>query len=154
MQHLQEVVTGVRVIRGEMNVQPARKVEVLISASSPEVEDALRQAAPYIALLSGAATVTVGRNIVQPPASGSAVTGAAEIFVPLEGLIDIAAERQRLEREIAKLSGLLKGLDAKLANERFLAKAPPEIVVQERRRQAEYRASQDKLNASLVRLGA
>ncbi len=149
MQCLQEVVTGVRIIRGEMNVPPGRKVEVLISATSDEVEQTLRQAVPDIALLSRAASVQVGEGLVRPPASGSAMTAAAEIFVPLEGLIDLAAERQRLKREIQKLAGLLKGLDAKLANECFLTKAPPEIVAQERQRQAEYRATQEKLNASL-----
>ena len=154
MQYLQEAVTGVRIIRGEMNVPPGRKVEVLISASSDEVEQTLRQAAPYIALLSRAASVQVGQGLVRPPASGSALTAAAEIFVPLEGLIDLAAERQRLKREIHKMDGLLKGLDAKLANERFLTKAPPEIVAQERQRQAEYRATQEKLNASLKRVEA
>ena len=154
MQCLQEAVTGVRIIRGEMNVPPGRKVEVLISAASDEVEQTLRQAAPYIALLSRAASVQVGQGLVRPPASGSALTAAAEIFVPLEGLIDLAAERQRLKREIHKMDGLLKGLDAKLANERFLTKAPPEIVAQERQRQAEYRATQEKLNASLKRVEA
>ena len=154
MQYLQEAVTGVRIIRGEMNVPPGRKVEVLISAASDEVEQTLRQAAPYIALLSRAASVQVGQGLVRPPASGSALTAAAEIFVPLEGLIDLAAERQRLKREIHKMDGLLKGLDAKLANERFLTKAPPEIVAQERQRQAEYRATQEKLNASLKRVEA
>ena len=154
MQYLQEAVTGVRIIRGEMNVPPGRKVEVLISAASDEVEQTLRQAAPYIALLSRAASVQVGQGLVRPPASGSALTAAAEIFVPLEGLIDLAAERQRLKREIHKMDGLLKGLDAKLANERFLTKAPPEIVAQERQRQAEYRDTQEKLNASLKRVEA
>ena len=154
MQCLQEAVTGVRIIRGEMNVPPGRKVEVLISAASDEVEQTLRQAAPYIALLTRAASVQVGQGLVRPPASGSALTAAAEIFVPLEGLIDLAAERQRLKREIQKMDRLLKGLDAKLANERFLTKAPPEIVAQERQRQAEYRATQEKLNASLKRVEA
>ena len=149
MQCLQEVVTGVRVIRGEMNVPPGRQVEVLISAASDEAEQTLRHAAPYIALLTRAESVQVGQGLVRPPASGSAMTAAAEIFVPLEGLIDLDAERQRLKREIHKMAGLLKGLDAKLANERFLTKAPPEIVAQERQRQAEYRATQEKLNASL-----
>ncbi|MYA22490.1 MAG: class I tRNA ligase family protein, partial [Gemmatimonadetes bacterium] len=149
MQCLQEVVTGVRIIRGEMNVPPGRKVEVLISAASVEAKQTLRQAIPYISLLTRAESVQVGQGLVRPPASGSAMTAAAEIFVPLEGLIDLDAERQRIKREIHKMDGLLKGLDAKLANDRFLTKAPPEIVEQERQRQAEYRATQEKLNASL-----
>ena len=154
MQCLQEVVTGVRIIRGERNVPPGRQVEVLISAASDEAEQTLRRAVPYIALLSRAASVQVGQGLVRPPAAGSAMTAAAEIFVPLAGLIDLATERQRLKREIQKMDSLLKGLDAKLANERFLAKAPPKIVAQERQRQAEYRATREKLTASLERVEA
>jgi valyl-tRNA synthetase len=149
MQRLQEIVTAVRVIRGEMNVPPAKHIDVLIAVSSPEVAASLRDVEPYIALLSRAESVEIGLGLAQPPASGSAVTSAAEIFVPLEGLIDLEAERQRLEKEIAKFTGLLKGLEGKLANENFVSKAPAEVVARERQRQAEYRENFEKLQSSL-----
>ena len=149
MQRLQEIVTAVRVIRGEMNVPPAKKIQVIISVSTPAGQDALEQAKPYLALLCRAESVEISEGLAQPSASGSAVTTDAEIFVPLEGLIDMEAERQRLEKEITKFTGLLKGLDAKLANEKFTANAPAEVVERERQRQEEYSVNLVKLKASL-----
>lgn len=150
MERLQEIVTAVRVIRGEMNVPPAKKIQVKISASSPKIEEALQQVKPYLMLLCRAETLEIGQAIPQPAASGSAVTADAEIYVPLEGLIDLDAERKRLEKEIQKFTGLLKGLDAKLSNEKFTGKAPAEVVERERQRQEEYRVNVAKLNASLI----
>jgi valyl-tRNA synthetase len=68
-------------------------------------------------------------------------------------LIDLDAERKRLEKEIQKFTGLLKGLDAKLSNEKFTGKAPAEVVERERQRQEEYRVNVAKLNASLILIG-
>ena len=153
MERLQEIVTAVRVIRGEMNVPPAKKIQVKISASSPDIEEALQRVKPYLMLLCCAETLEIGQAITQPAASGSAVTADAEIYVPLEGLIDLDAERKRLEKEIQKFIGLLKGLDAKLSNEKFTGKAPAEVVERERQRQGEYRVNVAKLNASLILIG-
>jgi len=153
MERLQEIVTAVRVIRGEMKVIPAKKIQVKISVSSPEIEEALQQVQPYLMLLCRAETLEIGQAITQPAASASAVTADAEIYVPLEGLIDLDAERKRLEKEIQKFIGLLKVLDAKLSNEKFTGKAPAEVVERERQRQEEYRVNVNKLNASLILIG-
>ncbi len=149
VQRLQDLVTAIRGIRGEMNVPPGKKIQVLISVSSPQVENELRQVEAYLSLLSRAEEVEIGQGLAQPPASASAVTADAEIFVPLEGLIDLEQERQRIEKEINKFTGLLKGLDAKLSNEKFVNKAPAEVVERERERQVEYRSNLEKLNSSL-----
>ncbi len=149
MARLQEIVTAVRVIRSEMNVPPAKKIELLISASSPGVAEGLQQVKPYLVILCRAESVEIGQALAQPPASGSAVATDVEIFVPLEGLINLEAERKRLEKEIGKFTGLLKGLDAKLANEKFTSQAPAEVVERERQRQTEYRANLAKLKTSL-----
>lgn len=152
MQRMQEVVTSVRVIRGEMNVPPAKRIELLVSATGADTAARLGELEAYIALLCRADSVTIGTELEQPAASASAVTGDIEIFVPLEGLIDFAAERQRLQKEIDKFTGLLKGLDGKLANANFVDKAPPEVVERERQRQGEYRDNLDKLQSSLQRI--
>ena len=80
------------------------------------------------------------------------MTGDIEIFVPLAGLIDLDAERQRLQKEIDKLMGLLRGLDGKLANANFVDRAPAEVVERERQRRVEYRDNIDKLQTSLQRI--
>ena len=108
MQRMQEVVTAVRVIRGEMNVPPAKRIELLVSAAGAETAVRLGELDAYIALLCRADSVTIGTELEQPAASASAVTGDIEIFVPLAGLIDLAAERQRLQKEIDKLTGLIR----------------------------------------------
>ena len=149
MKALQEVITAVRTIRADMNIPPGKKVKVLVSAAASEMVDLLDGQRTYIELLARAEGVELGRNLSQPRASGSAVLREVEVYVPLEGVIDLDAESQRLKKEIAKFQGLLKGLEAKLGNEKFLQKAPPEVVDRERARQDEYRASLASLEASL-----
>ena len=92
--------------------------------------------------------VEIGVELPQPPSSGSAVVGDLNVFVPLEGLIDLEAEKSRLKKEIAKFQGLLNGLDKKLSQQSFLEKAPPEVVERERQRQQEYTDNLKKLEAS------
>ena len=71
------------------------------------------------------------------------------MYIPLAGVTDVAAERARLEKELGKLAGLLKGLDAKLAQETFVAKAPPAVVERERQRREDYAANLSKLESRL-----
>jgi len=149
MRELQEIVTAARNIRAEMNVPPGKKVRVVLSVPSVEMVETLGVNRGYIEQLTKAEEVAIGQGLPQPPASGSAVVGETEVYVPLEGLIDLEVEAQRLQKEAAKFQKLLKGLEGKLSNPGFLQKAPPEVVKRERERQAEYRTSLEKLEASL-----
>ena len=152
MQRIQEIVTAIRTIRSEMNVPPARKIAVLISVKSEVLAHELSTVAEYISRLSRAESIEIGIQLKQPPASGSAVLGDVEIFVPLEGLIDIEVERGRLEKEITKFEKLIKGLEGKLRNEKFVANAPAEVVAREREREREYRENIERLKSSLQRI--
>jgi valyl-tRNA synthetase len=82
------------------------------------------------------------------------VLGETTAALPLAGVIDMSAERARLEREIEKAKAEIKKVDAKLANESFLAKAPPEVVEENRERKAEFEALIAKLQAALKRVEA
>jgi valyl-tRNA synthetase len=81
------------------------------------------------------------------------VVDGEEIFVPLAGLIDVDRERARLAAEAQRIAGLLRGIDGKLANERFLAQAPAEVVERERSKGENYRTTIAKLEATLRSLG-
>ena len=94
----------------------------------------------------------LGTGLDKPPGSASALVRDVEICVPLEGLIDVGAERQRLQKEVDKLARLLKGLDSKLNQSAFLEKAPGEVVARERQRQTEYRDNLARLETSLAAL--
>ena len=78
--------------------------------------------------------------------------GEATAALPLAGVIDMAAERTRLAREIAKVSAEIQKVDAKLANSSFVAKAPPEVVEENRERRAAFEATLAKLQAALKRV--
>jgi valyl-tRNA synthetase len=152
MQWLQEIVTGVRTIRGEMNIPPAKKVNIVLSCPTVEIAALLSGLADEVKTLAWAEHLEIGPNLPQPDASGSAIVREVGVYLPLAGLIDLGVERRRLEKEIIKFKGLLKSLDGKLGNEKFVAKAPAEVVEKERQRQEEYRANLEKLEASLAQL--
>jgi valyl-tRNA synthetase len=149
---LQDVVTGVRTIRSELNVPPAKKVELILNAADRATADLLEACQSDLLSMSHGSTVTIGVSLGPPASSGSGVVRDIEIYIPLEGLIDVGAERQRLAKEIAKFQGLIRSLDGKLGNEGFLKKAPPQVVEKEQKRRQEYADTLKKLESSLEML--
>ena len=152
MAFLQEVISAARTIRSELNVPRGRQVELVLSTAGPESAASLERHRAYLEALVGAGSLEVGVGLPQPSSSGSAVVGDVEIFIPLQGLIDVDAESRRLRKEIEKLQGVVQGLERKLDNEAFLSKAPTAVVEKERLRQRECRDSLARLSASLERL--
>ena len=154
MQLIQEVISAARTVRSELNVPPGRKVKAILSAGSDDSVRVLTTGRRYIEQLLVAEEVAVGEDLEQPPASGSAVVSDVEIYIPLEGLIDLEAESRRLRKEIDKLQGLVANLNKKLSQESFIQKAPPKVVERERQRQDEYAGTLSKLEASLEMIGS
>ena len=152
MERVQEIVTAVRTVRSEMNVPPATKIPVILSLPNANGVDELEAIAPLVSGLVRASEITVGIAVNPPAASGSAVVGAVEVFVPLEGIIDLEVERGRLEKEVAKFEKLVKSMNGKLANEKFIANAPADVVEKERERLVEYGDTLERLRDSLQRI--
>ncbi|MBN1397222.1 MAG: valine--tRNA ligase, partial [Bacteroidetes bacterium] len=157
-----KVVEAVRNIRGELNVAPSKQIEVHMfmhgdkNEKFPESADNMQGLLNYIDRLCKAKTVTVWdgqtKKVERPKASASAVVDGTEIFVPLEGIIDLDAERKRLEKEIARLQGLVDGIERKLANANFVEKAPKDVVEKEREKQKNIKMNMEKLKANLEQL--
>jgi valyl-tRNA synthetase len=127
MEFVQNVITALRNIRGEMNIPPSKKVNAFIKSSrvgEHQVE--------YIKKLAKVNELMIDKNLTKPKASASAVVKETEIYVPLEGLIDLDVERSRLQKEITRLEGAMAGIEKKLSNEKFVNNAPPEVVEKER----------------------
>src|SRR5262249_10578298 len=97
-----------------------------------------------------------GISVAKAPPKGAAqiVLGEATAALPLAGVIDMDAERARLSREMDKCATEIRKIDAKLANASFLAKAPPEVVEENRERRAAFEATEHKLLAALKRVEA
>ncbi len=152
MGRVQEIVTAVRTIRSEMNVPPATRITVMLSLPTEVATGPFEAIAPLITQLVRGNQTTIGYDVEPPSASGSAVVGQINVYVPLEGIIDLGVERARLQKEMAKFEGLVKGLNGKLANEKFVANAPAEVVEKERQRLVEYSDTLTSLRESLERI--
>jgi valyl-tRNA synthetase len=152
MAFVQDIVTQVRTIRAEMNVPPGTKAPVLVKTESDRLSDALAHHQEHMADLAKADRFEFGTDIKKPALSGSAVVSGAEIYVPLEGIIDVEKERLRLKKELDKMTALLEKAGKKLQNQAFLGQAPPEVVDAEKRKQEDYQSRVDKLTKSLEQL--
>ncbi len=144
IEFVQAVVTTIRNIRGEMNIHPGKTISVYLKLDSlSEVQQ------KYIKSLAKVKELVVSNNIEKPKGSASAVVKGFDLFIPLEGLIDLSVERERVEKEIKNLEGILKKINGKLSNERFVQNAPVELVEQEKAKQTEWKNSLDKLKVVL-----
>jgi len=151
MATLQAVIYAVRNIRGEMNVPPSQKVPLKIRPLDGEAA-VLERHAGLIRDLARLEHLHIGRDLEKPRYAAAAVAAGFELLVPLEGLIDLDRERERLQKEIANLLQLQEKTAAKLSQAAFTVKAPPEVVEQERRKLADYRQRRERLLANLERL--
>ena len=144
MEFVQSIITGIRNIRGEMNIPPSRKVEALLKTKTLE-EDQIN----YIKTLAKVDNLKFGNDITKPKASASYVLKDCEIFIPLEGLINLDIEKERLQKEIKRLEGALIGVNKKLSNERFVNNAPKEVVEKEKAKKTDWENSLNKLKSIL-----
>ncbi|NWF51056.1 MAG: valine--tRNA ligase [Ignavibacteriaceae bacterium] len=147
MEFVKDIITSIRNIRGEMNIAPSKKINAFIKSAS--VKD---HQIDYIKKLAKVEDVTADMNLTKPKASASAVISECEIFIPLEGLIDLEVERQRLQKEINRLENSLAGIEKKLSNEKFVSNAAPEIVEKERTKQKDWLENIGKLKEILKNL--
>lgn len=148
MEFVQNIISAIRNIRGEKNIPPSKMLNVFIKSS----EVAPHQV-EYIKKLSKIENLTVDMNLEKPKGSISAVLKDCEIFVPMEGLIDLDKEKEKIQKEISRLENSLIGIDKKLSNEKFLQNAAPEVVEREKTKQQEWQENIKKLKEILTDLG-
>lgn len=145
MAQLKAMTDACRNLRGEMQLSPAQKVPLLL-----EGEEALLQSfAPYLQALAKLSEVQVLATLPDSPAPVS-VVGNAKLMLKVE--IDVAAERERLAKEITRLEGEIGKANAKLSNESFVARAPAQVVAQEKERLSSFSGTLDKLREQLGKL--
>jgi len=128
MERLQDIIRAARNVRGSMGIADKTPVPIVVSCGS---DDVLSSIAPYtdeLARLANLSDVALGVALDKPPASAATALEGLEVFVPLADLIDLDAERKRLQSAVAKLESQLAAAAAKLANENFLSRAPEQVV--------------------------
>jgi len=153
MAAFQEIVSSVRAIRAELNVPKSARPTVLLKTENPVLKGVVMDKVDALNALTGAESWTVGGQIEPPPGSARQVLADAEVFIPLADLIDLDAEKERLNAELAAVEADLAKVEKTLANREFLDRAPAEVVDKEREKQAEFRGKRDRLRANLASLG-
>ena len=128
MDLLMGVVTGIRNIRGEMNIPPSKKVNIVIDVADEDVAVVLRQNMAHIQTLAKVEQVSIASGVPKPEASATAVFGQIQVHILLKGLLDFEEEIKRLGKEIKKIEKDMELSQRKLSNEEFLTRAPAEIV--------------------------
>jgi len=152
MKLVMEIITAIRTIRSEMTVPPSKKANVLIQNNSEKYKDILNRNSEYIISLAKIENLTIDKNIKKPDLSATAVVENLQIYIPLEGLIDIDKEKQRLEKEIGNFEGRLKAVQGKLHNPNFVKRAPKNIVEHERNKERSYKDSLELLKKNYEKL--
>ena len=142
---LKESVDACRSLRGEMNISPATKVPLIAAGDAVQ----LQAYAPHLKALAKLAEVEI---VAELPEADAPVALAGDFKLMLKIEIDVAAEKERLGKEIARLEGEIAKANGKLTNESFVARAPAAVVEQEKARVAEFSASLEKLKTQLQKL--
>ncbi|MFC4409876.1 valine--tRNA ligase [Chungangia koreensis] len=138
MKLLTDIIRAVRNIRAEVQTPMSKKVPMYISAKDDATLSVLEENKAYIERFCNPEPLTLGVTVEAPAKSMSAVVSGAELFMPLEGLIDKDAEIARLEKELEKWAKEVKLVQGKLSNERFVSKAPEAVVAEERKKEQDY----------------
>lgn len=153
IERLIAIVTNHRMLKAESKVSPAQPVDVVVRTDDAAVAASLARVAESAQFVGRMKSLTIlGADDQLPKACSVAVVGGVEIGLPLEGLVDLDEERKRLGKEVAKKEKALGGLEKKLGNEKFVAKAPPEVVAKERERLVALKDSLAKQRALLERI--
>ncbi len=144
-----EVITGVRNIRGEMNIAPSKHISILMEIPDKGDREVLGRNISYIKNLARVDSASVEAVVSKPEASATAVFGKNEVHVILEGLLDFKEEKQRLRKQIKAIEKELAVATKKLNNNQFLEKAPAEIVEEVRKKVGSMGHKLEKLNQNL-----
>ncbi|GAN98259.1 valyl-tRNA synthetase [Komagataeibacter xylinus NBRC 13693] len=151
MEWLIRFISAIRTVRSEMNVPPSRLAPVLLRDASPVT---VARAAKWSEAIGRMARVSEVLPLEgeMPQGAAQLVVDEATLVIPLAGIIDLAVERQRLEKECTKVDGEITKVERKLGNADFVARAKPEVVAENRERLETFQAERQRLQAALARI--
>jgi len=152
MEKVMAVISGIRNIRGEMEVPPSKQIAVILSCGSQESLKLMKHNEGAIISLARVSDLAIGSGLEKPEDASIQVAGDVQIFVPLKGLVDVEAEEQRLLKEIGKIDKEIEMFSKKLASPAFVDRAPAEVVEKERQKLADVTGKKQVLEESLDKI--
>ncbi|MEQ9946844.1 valine--tRNA ligase [Pectobacterium aroidearum] len=145
LEWIKQAIIAVRNIRAEMNIAPGKPLEVLLRDATAEAQRRVEENRSFIQTLARLENITVLPAGDKGPVSVTKLIDGAELLIPMAGLIDKAAELDRLAKEVAKLEAEIERIASKLSNEGFVARAPEAVVAKEREKMDGYAVAKTKL---------
>ncbi|HLR60354.1 MAG TPA: valine--tRNA ligase [Pseudogracilibacillus sp.] len=152
MKQLVDIIKAIRNIRAEVDTPMSREIPILIKTKNEDVKATLDKNRSYLERFCNPSELTVDTEISAPEDAMTAIVTGAEIFLPLEGLIDFEKEIARLEKELEKWESEVALVEKKLSNEKFVSKAPEKVVGAEKQKQVEYIDKREKVKQRLEEL--
>jgi valyl-tRNA synthetase len=152
MRQVFDVIVAIRSVRSEMKIPAGKKIDCLIHPGRPKLARHLVAYTENIRILGRIENLTIDVKVPKPQPCASTVIRDAEIFIPLEGLIDLDAERKRLEKDLQHHSTQLERINKKLSNEDFLKNAPDEVIDKERAKRENFEKIVTRITANLEQL--
>lgn len=134
LEWIKQAIIAIRNVRAEMNLSPAKPLELLLRGASADAQRRVEQNLSFIKSLARLESITILPAGDKGPVSVTKLVEGAELLIPMAGLIDKDAELARLDKEMAKLDGEIASIEGKLSNEGFVARAPEAVVAKERER--------------------
>ncbi|MBU9849703.1 valine--tRNA ligase [Rahnella aceris] len=134
LEWIKQAIIAIRNVRAEMNLSPAKPLELLLRGTSADAQRRVEQNLSFIQSLARLESITILPAGDKGPVSVTKLVEGAELLIPMAGLIDKDAELARLDKEMAKLDGEIASIEGKLSNEGFVARAPEAVVAKERER--------------------
>lgn len=154
MKLLMDIIRSVRNIRAEVNTPMSKQIKLLLKAKDEKVLTALETNKKYIEKFCNPQNLEIGTTIEMPEKAMSAVVTGVELFLPLADLINIEEELARLQKEWEKWNKEVERVQKKLANERFVAKAPEAVVNEERAKEKDYLEKKQTVEKRIAELKA
>jgi valyl-tRNA synthetase len=149
---VKQFILGIRQIRGEMDISPGKPLSVILQGASDSDLSRANREAILLRRVGRVESVTVLGADEKPPTAATALLGDMRLLVPMKGLIDVDAERTRLTKQQEKVKADLDRSSNKLNNKNFVNNAPPEVVIQEQERIAEFEKTIGQLTEQIQKL--
>ncbi len=149
---LQDAISCVRNIRGEMNIKPSLEIDVLLKTTDENRADFYKGYTGYIKFLTRAKNVKIGSDIEKPKMCATGILKDMEVYVPIEGLVDFAEEMNRLQKESEKIKKEIEVVNKKLANQDFIDRAPEAVVIKEKEKYKELAEKLSKIEEGIKKI--
>lgn len=146
LEWVKQVIVAVRNIRAELNIAPSKPLNALLRGVSAQDKARVEANQTFFTTLARLESMTILADGETAPMSTTGLIGEMELLIPMAGLIDVAAEMARIDKQLEKLGQEIARIEGKLSNQGFVAKAPAEVIDKERAKMADLKRDMDKLN--------